>query len=93
VSDIVATDAPVVALGLPALDEWDNVNALAGGCGLAQEPRGDREIGSMDHPVNPMVCSTRSRDLISSGAWNVFSVETAFGRLAECISGFGPCAR
>jgi glycosyltransferase involved in cell wall biosynthesis len=88
--EALATGAPVVALALPALDEWDNkVNAAAGGCALTQVPRGDREIERMAHAVTRVVGSAPSRDLISSGARDIFSAEAASSRLAECISGIG----
>jgi hypothetical protein len=73
-----------------ALDEWDrNVNGVARGCVLTQVPGGDRKMGLMAHAVGRGVGSAPSRDVISSGARDVFSAETASSRLAECISGIG----
>ena len=86
--EALAAGTPVVALALPALDEWDDkVNAVAGACVLAQVPRGDPEIGLMAHAVSRVARSAPSRDLIASGMQDVFSAEAASRQLAECISG------
>jgi hypothetical protein len=86
--EALAAGAPVVALALLALHEWDyKVSATAGGHVLSQAPRGDREMRLMADAVRRVINSAPRRDLIASGPRDVLSKETGSSQLAECVSG------